>query len=1555
MLTIATITPQQGEQYYQKENYYTPGDAQQNSEWLGRGAARLGLRGAIVNNEAYRNLVHGLSPDGTQALRQKPKQLQNPKPGQRQPQERAGVDLTFSAPKSVSLACLVGGDQRLEAAHRQAVKRTLTLIEQRYPQTRVKGERVATDNLTVALWHHDTSRELDPHLHTHCVVMNLTQRSDGQWQSRTDENLLYNKILLGQLYRQELALECRKLGYEIERHPQELFEIKGYSREQIEKFSKRHDQILSKLAEVGEEATTENKIWAWRKTRVKKNHALERTEMLPQWQQEAELYGISHPMPAPVPQIPSPEAVQAELQATVAAGIEHCSERRVAFQREELEKFVTAEIRPFSVTELEQALQGHPDLLKTYDQRYTTQAALRQELATIRLMQQGKGQVGAIASPEVVASYLEGKVLTEGQQEAVTLTATTTDQFIAWQGVAGAGKTFALKELKQIVESLSGTTGYTLQGFAPSAEAAKVLGEELGIETQTVARLLLTPQPDHFQPQQLWIVDEAGLLSAKDAYALLQRATAAEARVILVGDVRQLSAVEAGNPFKSLQQAGIQTAYLNQSLRQKPQDLQKAVNLAAAGRMGEAIAHLDQVNRMTEIPEVTDRAAQIAHDYLALTPEARQQTLILAGTHKERSTITQQIRQGLQQEGTLGPSVAAARLKAKDLTQVQARYAHHYQVGEVVVPTREYRRSGLHKGQPYVVEAINQDLLTLRNWDGDRLTIDPMQFRKTVYTREALDLAVGDLLRWTRNDTTLGRRNGQEFRITAIADHIATIEYRNGKTDSLNLLEPLHLDHALVATTYSSQGKTAERVLMAVSCDRTVSQESIYVAISRAKQDLKLYVEDKQEFLDQAQVSQAQENPQELLPLHPSQAQPAAAIPELEISFPSSTHASVASQTVAATLELPQEQPQQLQRVGDRFSTAPQHFRRTITDLLRRKTLSLAQTLSNSLTPPALPADQVVQQLRPLQEITVIMQTSSKPLTPPQVEPGTPPARQMQDFLAEVEPELPPQQRDRPRQPSPQPQLTLTEMAQQVRDLPLETVAERLGLERDRYDHHKWRSPGHVISITGQKFYDHLHLTGGGGAIDLVMHLQQQSYREAVSWLYGQAPPVPRTQVPPRPAPQPPTPQPFEPPNPDATRWPAVRQYLIQQRRLPVALVDQLHRQGKIYASGLTAEVLAKLQNHGRNGESLTNAVFLRENLDGEVTGAFLRGIQSDFKGLATGSSRDQGWFMLSPSAGEVKRTVLVESGIDALSLAALEPEQSGTTLYIATDGAGAIPQKLLQKQMDVGCEIVLGFDRDRAGEEMAWKAAQVVPTAHRLTPTWKDWNDQLRHPGLAPELDLDLKDWQRVAKALGKSTTYVEGVDAIAQTALPGQQLTPTIQAMMQQDFSEYQATLKKLWQWHETARALGKSQAYLHRIAEVAIGFNAAKAPQPLTPEAQATMQKDLGHHVQTQQIYMTEPSPQMLWQKYSQIAVGKIKELKLENMARLALREGHPTQTIVQMLMLDPYFQATQRKIGLEKTLRLAEGAVKCARAKEQPQRQKQQQRNQQKLRSHQPELD
>lgn len=838
MLTSKNSEPQQAVHYFM-EGYYQEG----TSRWSLKGAKKLGLSGAVDHQETFSNIVNGRSPDGSQNLCAR--KLDSS-------QRRAATDFTFSAPKSVSLQALVGGDQRLMTAHQLAVQKTLELIEERYSYTRVttdtRRETTRTGNLVVAEFDHIETRELDPHLHTHTLVMNMTQLDNEEWYSLLNDEIFKNKKFLGMVYQNYLAVEVQKLGYEVEARNHGQFEIKGFQEADLKEFSKRRQQILSAA---GENSTWTEREAAWTATRNLKQK-INPVELKAKWREEAAALGIKFVQPG---------EAQPELQQRLVSyenledAIAHCSERNVAFTQEDLEKFILNQGLATEVSQIEPLVKANPELLSLSQENrdFTTLAAVNRELATIKLMQSGMGKVSALAQREVVESHLEKTALNQDQHRAVLAAATTTDQFTAWQGVAGAGKTFALKELKAIAAA----SGYTIKGFAPSSMAAKVLGQELDIQALTVARLLVSESPQEIEPNQIWIVDEAGLLSAKDALALLERATQELARILLVGDTKQLSAVEAGNPFKSLQQAGIKTSHLNESLRQRAPKLKLAVDLIASGRIEEGFSRLDE-NGCIQNVRAESKIEAIARDYVTATPEQRAQTLVLAGTNFERLAITQAIRGHLKVEGSLGTATTITQLQAKDLTSVQMRYTHNFELGDMVMPTRNYKRRGLSKGKLYEVVGKDNDQLTLKASDGKHFQVDT-GFSKAVYQRQQIELAEGDRLRWTKNDRQLGRRNGQEFVVKAIAGYNAQIQYlESGQTEFINLQEAQHLDYAIVSTTYSSQGKTADRALIAAG--NTIAQESFYVAVSRARYELKLYTEDKDNLLALAQSSRAKEN-----------------------------------------------------------------------------------------------------------------------------------------------------------------------------------------------------------------------------------------------------------------------------------------------------------------------------------------------------------------------------------------------------------------------------------------------------------------------------------------------------------------------------------------------------------------------------------------------------------------------------------------------------------------------------------------------------------------------
>jgi conjugative relaxase-like TrwC/TraI family protein len=860
VLTCQKITPEKAKSYFLK-GYYLQG----TSRWSGKGAKTLGLKGAIDNEKVFGHIVDGYSPSGR-------KRLMGKKLGSDQ-DRRAATDCTFSAPKSVTITALIGGDDRLIGAHHRAVAKTLELIENRYAHTRLRqdGERVIvnTGNLVIAQFDHIEARKVasdldskqpqqevpDPHLHTHCLVMNMTELSKGKWYSHLNEAIFANKKMLGMVYQHYLAIEVQKLGYEIEAKEHGQFDIKGYSEQDLMEFSKRRQKILEK---VGDNSTKSQRELAWKETRANKE-LFTPPELKAFWKEEAQRYGLKIVQPN------EPQLIEENLvtEQNLSDAIAHCSERAVAFKQEDLEKFILTLSKPMDVRQIESAIAKSQELLRVPEQdkvRFTTQQALHRELSSIRMMQQGKGAVEAISDPDLAEAILNQQSLTEGQREAIAKALTTSDQFIAWQGVAGAGKTYALNQFKEIAQQY----GYTMKGFAPSAEAAKVLADEVGIETNTVASLLCSKTSNQFEPNQIWVIDEAGLLSAASAYDLLQRAVAQKARIILVGDTRQLSAVEAGNPFKSLQQAGILTARLEQSLRQRTPHLQVAVDLIASGEIEKGFARLDESGCIEELSSEEEKIERIAADYLAIAPSQRNETLVLAGTNYERLSITQRIRDGLKAEGSLGLSTNLTQLKAKDLTSVQMKYVHNFEIGDMVMPLKSYKKRGLQKRKLYQVIDKTPDTLTLGDENGLTIQVDP-SFEKAVFSPIEIEIASGDRLRWTKNDRDARRRNGQEFRVLKIKEATATIQYADGTEENLDLTIPLHLDYAIVSTTYSSQGKTANRVLIAA--DHTVASESFYVAVSRVKDELKLYTTDFDEILDKACVSKAKENPLEVLQL----------------------------------------------------------------------------------------------------------------------------------------------------------------------------------------------------------------------------------------------------------------------------------------------------------------------------------------------------------------------------------------------------------------------------------------------------------------------------------------------------------------------------------------------------------------------------------------------------------------------------------------------------------------------------------------------------------------
>ncbi|MEL7358223.1 MAG: strawberry notch C-terminal domain-containing protein [Cyanobacteria bacterium J06560_6] len=368
--------------------------------------------------------------------------------------------------------------------------------------------------------------------------------------------------------------------------------------------------------------------------------------------------------------------------------------------------------------------------------------------------------------------------------------------------------------------------------------------------------------------------------------------------------------------------------------------------------------------------------------------------------------------------------------------------------------------------------------------------------------------------------------------------------------------------------------------------------------------------------------------------------------------------------------------------------------------------------------------------------------------------------------------------------PTPIAEPSLKEVADEVRETDLAGVAVELGLERDHHDKHKWRDGTHIISISDRLFMDWLADKGGGGAIDLVMHVQNCDFKAAVEWLSGRDLSKASTISQHRAEPE--EPRALSMPVANERRWNAVQQYLVETRKLPLALVERLHEKGLVYA------------------DDFQNAVFVRHGMvdgqwrRGEIAGASLRGTwgeENAFRGMAPGTVRDKGWFWLGTGSGRISRVMLTESPIDTMSLAVLNRQnrcQNGVTIYLSADGSGALPMEALRAVVKGGGKIKIGFDADQPGERMAWRVAQQLPGVERLFPAYgKDWNEQLMGVGqpMSHRQQLSaLWEWHQAAFNLGHSPQYLNRIGEVTVDFVRDESLDERVTAAMQRDMQLFQ-----------------------------------------------------------------------------------------------------------------------------------------------------------------------
>lgn len=863
--------------YYEADDYYADGGISP-SEWQGEGAKALGLSGD-VSRETFRAMLDGTLPHGQQLGTMREGKLQH----------RPGWDITLSAPKSVSIMAEVAGDRRLVVAHNNAVKAALAYVERHAAATRTRGdggvERQTTDNLVIASFRHDTSRAQDPQLHTHNVIMNMTQDAEGNWRSLEPRALYQLQKAIGAVYRQELAVGVRALGYAIEQGKDSLFEIKGVPAAVIRAFSERAAQVEARLAERGQTratASAEEKQIAALDTREAKQN-LERGKLVANWRAEADVAGFGKDAREALVAASKEAAENAEhgsalsalgqiaAHQAVALAAASLGERQSVFAAAELEKeagrYGLGRVTAAQIGAAVARAQGDGALVpRTFlDKRgvefagFTTAENIAHERQLLRLEAEGRGAVAPILVSKQAASAVARAELqsdhpwNEGQRAATRALLTSPHRVTGLQGYAGTAKTTTV--LATFAREAQARE-IAVTALAPTASAAQTLGDALGQRGETVARQLARNSAS--LSGGVWIVDEASLLSARDMAALLGLAADSKARVVLVGDVKQLGSVGAGAAFAQLQSAGMATARLDNVVRQTNVATREAVLALIEGDARKALDALERGGgKIIAHGSQSERFAAMAKAYAALDASERARTLVIEPSRDGRDALTADIRRELAAAGVLsGPAVTMESLVARNLSRIEARDPVNYAPGDMVRFLRDYADKGVTRGAAYRVDRIDPDkaAISLKAADGSSVDWRLRQWgsgKVEVFEPKAMELQAGDRVQFTRNDREVGRINGLRGTVTGVDPERqqATIALANGREQRLDLTDPrdAHLRHAYVQTAHAAQGQTAERVLIHADSRSAnlVDQKMLYVALSRAKSEAIVVTDDK--------------------------------------------------------------------------------------------------------------------------------------------------------------------------------------------------------------------------------------------------------------------------------------------------------------------------------------------------------------------------------------------------------------------------------------------------------------------------------------------------------------------------------------------------------------------------------------------------------------------------------------------------------------------------------------------------------------------------------------
>lgn len=700
MLSVSAMSGGQGAYYtgLAREDYYLEG-GEPPGLWQGKGAQVLGLDGQ-VDKEIFAALFSGMDQKGT-AL------VQNAGSPDRQP----GWDLTFSAPKSVSvlwsmLPAELGAEIR--AAHMEGVQRACGYLEEVAGWTRRGHGGLSREKagLVVGLFEHGTSRAGDPQLHTHALVLNIGVRADGTTGSIESKPLYQHKMAAGALYRSELAMQLgRRLGLEVDR-VRSWFEVQGVSPDLIGHWSSRRAEIEAALEKSGFTGAKASEMAALTTRQVKEHVA--REELFGQWQKYGAEQGwgpekaqalcrehwLKPESPAWVRDLVVKEAVQeitkqsshfAE-QDLVRKAAEHAQGRGIGAQQ------VLDGVRQYLSSAAICLTPSLPLKLYTTPEMLAVEKKMLEQVEMSRSSQRHP-VAGLVLTPVLgMNSHLR-----EEQRSAVEYLVGGPGSIAVVSGMAGTGKTTMLKAAAQAWK----LGGYSVKGAALAGKAADGLANEAGIESSTIAKLLVQIEKGSITltKSTILIVDEAGMVGTLQMARIIEEIHKAGSKLVLIGDARQLQPVDAGGPFASIAKR-LGDIPMEEIVRQTEGWARQAVHDMADGKADRALEAFAARGLLSITADKPKARAALIDQWKIEGVQKPEKNLILAATNQDAAILNKEAQALRKEKGALGiPYLKAAGEK--------------FHMGDRLVFTKNSGPRGLRNGQLGTVQSINPLTRTL--------------------------------------------------------------------------------------------------------------------------------------------------------------------------------------------------------------------------------------------------------------------------------------------------------------------------------------------------------------------------------------------------------------------------------------------------------------------------------------------------------------------------------------------------------------------------------------------------------------------------------------------------------------------------------------------------------------------------------------------------------------------------------------------------------------------------------------------------------------------------